>query len=146
LAQTPAAASFYAKHINPILDANCVSCHGEGKQSGGLRMDSYDLLMKGGKDGPVIVAGKPEKVCSSSASRFRRPQAVHAGRGQAAAAPEEIAWIKAWIQQGASPTGHCAGRNFDPRGARGIAAPARRRLQRIDAGDPAAWQQARAQS
>ena len=42
-------------------------CHGEGKSKGGLRMDSYDLLMKGGKDGPVIVAGNPEKSVLLSA-------------------------------------------------------------------------------
>jgi hypothetical protein len=60
-AGTPPATSFYAKRINPILDANCVSCHGEAKVQGGLRMDSYTLLMQGGKDGPVIVAGSAEK-------------------------------------------------------------------------------------
>jgi hypothetical protein len=65
-ALTPGA--FYTRHINPVLDANCVVCHGESKTSGGLRMDSYALMMKGGKDGA------------------------------------EIAWIRAWIQQGASPT------------------------------------------
>ena len=30
--------SFYAKHIDPILDANCVACHGESKSQGGLRL------------------------------------------------------------------------------------------------------------
>jgi uncharacterized membrane protein len=40
--------SFYARQVDPILDANCVSCHGASKTSGGLRMDSYDALMKGG--------------------------------------------------------------------------------------------------
>ena len=28
---------------------------------GGLRLDSYEPLMEGGKDGPVIVPGKPEQ-------------------------------------------------------------------------------------
>ena len=51
---TPNANSFYAKHIHVILDANCVSCHGAGKLEGGLSVDSYELLMKGGKDGPVV--------------------------------------------------------------------------------------------
>jgi len=102
---TPPAVSFYAKHINPILDANCVACHGEGKTSGGLRMDSYALLMKGGKDGPVIVSGEPEK--SILLQRVTLPtdhKQFMPAEGKPPLRPEEIAWIKAWIQQGASPT------------------------------------------
>ena len=43
--------SFYARHLYPILDANCVVCHGEEKVKGGLRVDTYDRLMRGGKEG-----------------------------------------------------------------------------------------------
>jgi uncharacterized membrane protein/mono/diheme cytochrome c family protein len=101
----PPAVSFYAKHINPILDANCVGCHGEAKTSGGLRMDSYDLLMRGGKDGPVIVAGKPEK--SILLQRVTLPtdhKQFMPAEGKPPLRLEEIAWIRAWVQQGASPT------------------------------------------
>jgi len=103
--KTPAANSFYAQNINPILDANCVTCHGEAKSHGGLRVDSYDLLMKGGKDGPVIVAGQPEK--SLLLERVMLPpdhKQFMPAEGKPPLRAEEIAWIKAWIQQGASPT------------------------------------------
>jgi uncharacterized membrane protein len=104
-AQASAGPSFYAQQINPILDANCVSCHGESKTSGGLRMDSYDLLMKGGKDGPVISAGSPAN--SLLLMRITLPathkQFMPSG-GRPPLSDENIAWIKAWIQQGASPT------------------------------------------
>jgi mono/diheme cytochrome c family protein len=103
--QAPATDSFYAQHIHPILDDNCVSCHGQSKSQGGLRMDSYDLLMKGGDDGPVIVAGRPES--SLLFTRITLPPG-HKGfmpaEGRPPLRPEEIAWIKAWIQQGASST------------------------------------------
>jgi len=36
-----------------------MSCHGPQKQKGGLRMDSAEWLAKGGKNGPVLVPGKP---------------------------------------------------------------------------------------
>jgi hypothetical protein len=97
--------SFYARHIHPILDANCSSCHGEGQAKGGLRMDSFELLMKGGKDGPVIVAGS-----SANSVLFRRitlppdHKQFMPAEGRPPLQPEEIAWIKAWIDQGASPT------------------------------------------
>ena len=57
----PAGGSFYARHINPILDANCVSCHWTSKVNGKLRLDTYEELMKGGEEGPAVVAGQPEK-------------------------------------------------------------------------------------
>lgn len=97
--------SFYAKRIDPIFDANCVACHGESKSNGGLRLDSYAELMKGGKDGPVVVAGQPDK--SVLLFRVTLPsdhKQFMPAEGKPPLQPEEIAWIKAWIQQGASPT------------------------------------------
>lgn len=96
--------SFYAKHIGPIFDAKCVACHGESKVKGGLRLDSYNLMMAGGRDGAVIIPGHPERSIL-----FRRITLPHGNKkfmpaeGKPPLKPEEIAWIKAWIQQGASP-------------------------------------------
>jgi uncharacterized membrane protein/mono/diheme cytochrome c family protein len=97
--------SFYAKHIHPVLDANCVSCHGSGKVEGGLRVDSYELLMKGGKDGPVLVPRDAQK--SILLERITLPldnKHFMPAEGRPPLKPEEIAWIRAWIQQGASST------------------------------------------
>lgn len=97
--------SFYAMHINPIFDSNCAGCHGAAKSNGGLCLDSFDLLVRGGKDGPVIVAGDPEK--SLLMHRVTLPpdhkQFMPAG-GRPPLHQEEIKLIEAWIQQGASPT------------------------------------------
>lgn len=104
-AKAPVPDSFYAQHINPILDAKCVACHGEAKVKGGLRLDSYDRLMRGGEDGAVIVAGKPanslllERVTLPAGHKQFMP-----AEGNPPLKPEEIAWIKAWVLQGASPT------------------------------------------
>lgn len=101
----PTSASFYARHINPVFDANCVSCHGESKTSGGLRLDSFNLMMQGGKDGPVILAGSPDK--SLLLQRITLPpghKQFMPAEGKPPLPPEEISWIKAWVQQGASPT------------------------------------------
>jgi mono/diheme cytochrome c family protein len=96
--------SFYQQQINPILDANCVSCHGEPKRKGGLRVDSYDLLMKGGKHGTVIVAGQPER--SLLLQRVTLPEGhklFMPAEGKPSLKPEQIALVRAWILQGASP-------------------------------------------
>jgi hypothetical protein len=101
---TPSA-SFYAMHIHPILNLNCANCHGEAQAKGGLRMDSYELLMKGGKDGPVIFGGSAAK--SILFQRITLPpdhKQFMPAEGKRPLQPEEIAWIKAWIDQGASST------------------------------------------
>ena len=103
-ANAPGSGSFYVKQISPILDANCFACHGEGKVKGGLRMDSYNLLMKGGKDGLAIVPGSPEK--SLLLQRVTLPSShkqFMPAEGKPPLKPEEIARIKAWVEQGASP-------------------------------------------
>ncbi len=51
----------FIKDIAPILDANCVSCHGEKKQKSGLRLDSGLATLAGGDAGPVVVIGHPER-------------------------------------------------------------------------------------
>ena len=101
--------SFYAQHIHPIWEANCVACHGESKVKGGLRLDAYNLLMEGGRDGPVIVPGQPAK--SILLTRITLPpdhKQFMPAEGKPPLKPDEIAWIKAWILQGASPKANIA--------------------------------------
>src|SRR5262245_63531547 len=60
-AQSPAASpEFFENKIRPVLANNCYSCH-TGSQLGGLRLDSRDAMLKGGKSGPGLVPGDPEK-------------------------------------------------------------------------------------
>ena len=47
----------YDADIKPILDTSCVKCHKGEKPRAKLRLDSLDGLLKGGKDGKVIVTG-----------------------------------------------------------------------------------------
>jgi len=102
-AKAPIPGSFYAQHINPIFDSNCVVCHGENKVEGGLRLDSYEYLMEGGKDGTVIAAGAPDK--SLLLTRVTLPKGhkkFMPSEGKPPLKPEQIEWIRAWVQQGAS--------------------------------------------
>ncbi len=54
----PAQTALFAGVVQPILKQNCVSCHGPEKSKGGLRLDSFEAMLKGGENGPVIVPGK----------------------------------------------------------------------------------------
>ncbi|MES2793480.1 MAG: c-type cytochrome domain-containing protein [Planctomycetota bacterium] len=58
--EIPAAeAKFFREEVFPLLKDSCLRCHGEKKQSSGLRLDSRDAVLKGGQNGPAIVVGKP---------------------------------------------------------------------------------------
>jgi len=51
----------FSKDIGPLLVNNCSKCHGATRQKNDLRLDSAEAVQKGGKNGPVFVAGKPEE-------------------------------------------------------------------------------------
>ena len=54
-------ATLFEKKVRPVLIEKCLSCHGEKKQAGELRVDSRKALLTGGDRGPAIVPGKPEE-------------------------------------------------------------------------------------
>ncbi len=49
----------YQSAIRPILEKKCVSCHNDQKAKGGLNMKTLSLMIKGGKNGPLWIHGKP---------------------------------------------------------------------------------------
>jgi uncharacterized membrane protein/mono/diheme cytochrome c family protein len=95
--------SFFARHIYPVLDTKCVACHGTNKEQGGLRLDSYESLMAGGKDGVVIAPRNPDgsvllhKVTLPPSDPHFMP-----AEGRTPLTPDEIAKIHAWVLAGAS--------------------------------------------
>jgi len=44
----------YRDMVQPMLEGKCMSCHNNTKAKGGLVMSSPELLLKGGKSGPVL--------------------------------------------------------------------------------------------
>src|SRR5205814_5569695 len=67
-ATQPESAEFFEARIRPVLAANCYECHTE-EQLGGLRLDSREALLQGGKRGPAIVPGDPERSLLVAAIR-----------------------------------------------------------------------------
>jgi len=51
----------YAKDIRPIFENSCFRCHGMERPKAGLRLDSLDGVLKGSKDGKVIIPGQSDK-------------------------------------------------------------------------------------
>jgi hypothetical protein len=55
------ASLLWSSKVQPIVEVNCLKCHGPLQQKSGLELDSFDMLTKGGDDGAVIVPGKPQE-------------------------------------------------------------------------------------
>jgi uncharacterized membrane protein len=94
----------YQDVLQPILKQHCVECHGPEKQKGKLRLDSLEELMKGGENGPAVVAGAPKK--SSLLTRILLPETDDdhmPPEGKPGPKAEERALIEFWIERGASP-------------------------------------------
>src|ERR1700721_2743938 len=59
-AHAQAPPDFFEKKVRPILAENCYDCH-TAAEMGGLRVDSRDRLLQGGKSGPALMPGDPDK-------------------------------------------------------------------------------------
>src|SRR5262245_64881173 len=51
---------FFEARVSPLMATRCYDCHKDSAQ-GGLRVDSRQEVMKGGRRGPAIVIGKAEE-------------------------------------------------------------------------------------
>ncbi len=57
----------YEKDIRPLFEASCLGCHANNpnnpnrRPSGGLRLDTLELALKGSRDGKVIEPGDSSK-------------------------------------------------------------------------------------
>ena len=93
----PGNPEFFTQRVQPILDDNCYSCH-EESMSGGLRLDSYQSILRGGKRGPAIVIGDPDGSIMIQA--IRRIGALKMPPRKALEA-SEVADLVAWVKAGA---------------------------------------------
>lgn len=90
-AALPAGPLTYSTGIGDIFVNRCGTCHGS---MGGLSVRTYDDLMKGGSDGPVIVAGD----AANSMVITKLADGKHPGNFD----PAEVAKIIEWINAGAA--------------------------------------------
>jgi len=85
-----------------LLQRKCYGCHNANKKKGGLEMDKPDLLMKGGKDGVVIVPGKAEESEMMKRLMLDRNEEHHMPPKEKPQLNEqEIALVHWWIDAGA---------------------------------------------
>jgi hypothetical protein len=82
----------YARDVRPILESRCSNCHFGEFTSADLHMDSYESLMAGSQNGPVILAGNAkDSLLIKKVSKGEMPK-----RGPRLT-PEQIQILTDWI-------------------------------------------------
>ncbi len=92
---------FFEQRIRPVLVDHCYSCHSAQakKLKGGFRVDSRDLLLKGGDTGPGFVPGHPEKSLLAEVLSWSNPDLKMPPKTKLA--PAQVADLSEWIRRGA---------------------------------------------
>ena len=101
VAPSAAADVDFVHDVRPILQQHCYACHGQKKQTSGLRLDVKSLAFKGGDGwGPFVIEGEPEEsplieLVTTNDEDSRMPP------GDEPLSAEQIATLTAWVEQGA---------------------------------------------
>ena len=96
----------YQHDIAPVLESRCVKCHsspdGSGYKAIGLKLDTYDGVIKGSIYGPIIIAGDSRHsilnmlVEGRAGKRECMPEQSQQGLND-----EQINLFSDWVNQGA---------------------------------------------
>jgi cytochrome c553 len=91
----------FQKEILPLLEDNCIDCHGPDKQKARLRIDRRPVLLLGGDSGsPAIVPGNPAKSHLIELIKLKDPDERMPQKGDPLSSAE-IALLGKWIAEGA---------------------------------------------
>jgi len=90
----------YAADVAPIFRAHCSPCHTGDQRAGGLSLESFANLMKGGVSGPSVVKGSAQR--SNLVERILGKGGLpRMPMGFKPLSPRDQGLIEAWINQGA---------------------------------------------
>ncbi|HEV3120740.1 MAG TPA: DUF1549 domain-containing protein, partial [Isosphaeraceae bacterium] len=90
---------FFRDQVAPIFRERCVMCHGGKAPKGQLSLATGETLRNGGASGPAVVPGKPDESLLLDMISGDEPEMPQKGEKLA---PEQVARIRTWIEQGAT--------------------------------------------
>ena len=94
------ASDYFERNVRPVLVANCYACHGPSapEPQADLRLDSRAAILKGGRNGPAVIPGRPGESrllqVLTGKSGVRMPPA-------GSLTQEQIDHIAEWVRMGA---------------------------------------------
>lgn len=91
--------------VLPLILRRCWMCHGPEYQFGGVDLRSYAGILKGGDNGPAIIAGKPTESPMVQRVRSKQcpPKPDIGEAGIEPMTPTELTRLEQWIADGAVP-------------------------------------------
>ena len=90
----------YSTSIQPVLDANCTSCHGAAVSEAGLRLDSWANVVSGSNFGEAIIPFEPTR--SRMIRMIENATSTHPGdAGGDTLSVADTKLLKQWIAAGA---------------------------------------------
>ena len=88
--------------IMPFIQKKCISCHNEQKSKGELILTNARFWQRGGKSGPILIAGNPDQSLILKRIALPIEDEHHMPpEGKPQLKSEEIELIRYWIQSGA---------------------------------------------
>lgn len=94
--------------ILPLLERNCLACHGAGAPRGDLVLETVEAMKRGGDSGPALVAGSAATSLLFTLAAHREEPVMPPAKNDvnaATLAPEELGLLAAWIDSGARSAG-----------------------------------------
>lgn len=93
---------FYTTRVQPILQSNCYRCHGGMNRRGGLNMATRAGMMRGGKNGIVVIPGDPANSLLVRLIRHEGPKGDPMPMPpRAKLSDTDIALVEKWVKAGA---------------------------------------------
>ncbi len=97
----------FETNVLPIFKRNCLSCHNQTDAEGDLVLETPASILKGGEDGQVVAPHKGlDSLLLQTAARRTKPYMPPKNNkvGAETLTADELAVLKAWIDQGATGT------------------------------------------
>ncbi len=88
----------FVRDIAPLLQRNCVRCHGGNRPRSGFSVETYNSLLRGGDRGDDVVPGKPEESLLVLLLQGKEEPRMPPNRALRA---DLIKLFETWIKEGA---------------------------------------------
>jgi hypothetical protein len=97
----------YLREVHPLLQEKCGGCHLNGKNKGGLRLDTRAAILQGGVSGPAAIVGDAQKSLLIQLVEGHDPDRIMPPAGPKLT-PGEVEILRSWINGGLSFEGAAA--------------------------------------
>ena len=98
----PMQADLFADIVQPVLQQNCLACHGSSSISGGLRLDTYAFIRQGGHSGTALLRNDADHSLMLQRMLLSIDQSNHMPPAEKPQpTDDQIAAIRWWIDNGA---------------------------------------------